>query len=56
MERVGVIESAEGVWTDIVRNGRDPHKANVDQEAPDAFGGSRWLPGGRKGSSFEPEM
>ena len=56
MERVGVIESAEGVWTDIVRNGRDPHKANVDQEAPDAFGGSRWLPGARKGSTFEPEM
>lgn len=55
MERVGIIGSAEDVWRDISRNGRNPQRAFVDQESPGVYGGSRWPPEDRKAPSSEPE-
>ena len=44
MERSSVIGSAEQVWADIEKNGRAPHKIDIDREAPKTYGGSRWVP------------
>jgi hypothetical protein len=44
MERAGLIPSAEAVWQAIHAIGRRPAAMEVDQPAPAAYGGSRWLP------------
>lgn len=40
MERAGLIHAYEEAWLE----GRNPHRNLVDREAPESYGGSRWIP------------